>query len=432
MQPLRMHKVLGIWCLPPKIKRAAQRSRRGFDPKTNQVFRFDPITGRPCQQNDAGCAGQVKSGQAYKFDPITGQTCNPNNTQPQVIRSTQPVVAQTQPEPNPEERRALEFLQREQEAMVAPTAIHFAGSPSSNATLPSGLGPNSQSDLAQVAALGAALSNNRNSTNAAQVGSGLFSPTSSLSSSEYDSQNMQTRKQQFLEQSTRGSGTNDYLNSVRTAPISRYEIEAEWEIPAVLEQSLNSDLPGDIKALVTSNVYDTATGQYVLIPQGSRLIGKYDSHIAYGQDGAQVAWNRIIFPDASSVYLGGMEGLDSHGNAGLRDKVDRHYKRLFGFAALSSVFDAAFDISQRQNQSVLTYPSPMQTACASAGREMSETGSTITRRNLNVQPTIKVPAGYKFTVRVNRDIVFEAPYKPLTDNPEPVQPQNQLRRRSGF
>src|SRR5207244_10611319 len=135
-----------------------------------------------------------------------------------------------------------------------------------------------------------------------------------------------------------------------------------WEIPSVLEQGLKSDLPGELKALVTSNVYDTATGRYLLIPQGARLVGKYDSRVSYGQDGVQVAWERIIFPDASTVDLNGMAGLDAHGNAGLRDQVDRHYKRLFGFAALTSLFTAAFDVSQRQNQSVLNYPNPTETA----------------------------------------------------------------------
>ena len=82
-----------------------------------------------------------------------------------------------------------------------------------------------------------------------------------------------------------------------------------------------------------ASVYDTATGRYLLIPQGSRLVGEYDSRVAYGQDGVQVAWNRIIFPDASSIDLNGMVGLDSHGNAGLREKVDRHYARMLGFSA---------------------------------------------------------------------------------------------------
>jgi type IV secretion system protein VirB10 len=209
------------------------------------------------------------------------------------------------------------------------------------------------------------------------------------------------------------------------------KLKAGWEIPAVLEQGLNSDLPGELKALVTVNVYDTATGQFLLIPQGSRLVGKYDSRVSYGQSGVQVVWNRIIFPDASSVDLNGMEGLDAQGNAGLRDKVDLHYKRLFGSAALSSLFTAAFDISQRQNQSVLNYPSPTQTAEASVSRNMSDTGAAITRRNLNVQPTIKVPVGYRFTVRVNRDILFDTPHEPIQADPQTVPQGQQLRQQLG-
>jgi type IV secretion system protein VirB10 len=232
---------------------------------------------------------------------------------------------------------------------------------------------------------------------------------------EYDGQNMQYRKEAFLA-AQRNRQADDYLHSTRQAPLSRYEIKAGWEIPAVLEQSLNSDLPGDLKALVTSNVYDTATGLYLLIPQGSRLIGKYDSRVSYGQEGVQVAWSRIIYPDASSIDLDGMMGLDSHGNAGLRDQVDRHYRRLIGFSILTSLFTAAFEVSQRSTQSALTYPTPAQTAGAAVGQELSQTGAQITRRNLNVQPTIKIPAGYKFTVRVNHDILFEAPYQSIGAN----------------
>jgi type IV secretion system protein TrbI len=171
---------------------------------------------------------------------------------------------------------------------------------------------------------------------------------------------------------------------------------------------------------------------FLLIPQGSRLIGKYDSRVSFGQSGVEVVWNRIIFPDTSSIDLNGMEGLDAQGNAGLRDKVDRHYKRLFGFAALNSLFSAAFDVSQRQNQSVLSYPSTTQTAEASVSRSMTETGSEITRRNLNVQPTIKVPVGYRFTVRVSRDIMFDAPYEPLQSGPDADPEQKQLWRRSAL
>lgn len=314
--------------------------------------------------------------------------------------------------------------------MQAPTSIHFANA-SSTTSVSGSSNPTSQNDLAQVAALGAVLSGSRG-TDQSNLNSGFIPSSTQSGSSDYDSQNMQTRKEQFLDTAS-AKKTDDYLRSTRTAPLSEYEIEAGWEIPAVLEQSLNSDLPGEIKALVMSNVYDTASGQYLLIPQGSRLIGKYDARVAYGQDGVQVVWNRIIFPDASSVDLSGMVGLDSHGNSGLRDKVDRHYKRLFGFAALTSAFTAAFEISQRRNQSVLATPSVSDSASSAVGRGLSETGAQIAGRNLNVQPTIRVPVGYKFTVRVNRDILFDAPYEPERADPDMITvQQRELRKRSGL
>src|ERR1700719_4551732 len=134
-----------------------------------------------------------------------------------------------------------------------------------------------------------------------------------------------------------------------------------------MEQALNSDLPGEVKALVTSNAYDTATGRYILIPQGARLVGEYNSQLGYGQDGVQVVWNRVIYPDGSSLDLSGMLGQDAHGFAGFRDKVDHHYKRLLGFAVLTSLFAAASEVSQNQNRSVLTYPSPAEVAGGASG-----------------------------------------------------------------
>jgi type IV secretion system protein VirB10 len=204
------------------------------------------------------------------------------------------------------------------------------------------------------------------------------------------------------------------LKSTRNAPLSLYEIKGGWEIPAVLEQALNSDLPGELKALVSSNVYDTATGRFLLIPQGSRLLGVYNSRIGYGQDGVQVIWDRVIYPDGSSLDLSGMIGQDAHGYSGFRDKVDHHYKRLIGFAVLTSLFAAASEISQSQNRSLLTYPSPAQVAGSAVGQQAAELGAQITRRNLSVQPTIKIPVGYRFNVRVNRDILFDSPYAPMS------------------
>lgn len=227
---------------------------------------------------------------------------------------------------------------------------------------------------------------------------------------ELDDSNVQSRKESFLAAARRAI-PDDYLSSTRTKPFSKYEIKAGWEIPAVLEQDINSDLPGELKALVRSNVYDTATGKYLLIPQGSRLVGTYDSAIGFGQKRLEVVWNRIIFPDASWVDLGGMLGQDAHGSAGLSHDVDNHYKRLVGFAVLTSVFSAGFQLSQAQRTSVLQTPTAGQIAASAAGQEISQVGSEITRRNLNVQPTIKAPIGYKFNVRVNRDILFDGPYE---------------------
>jgi len=362
----------------------------------------------PASQVTTVCGADPKTGEPYKFNPQTGQPCDGFQQERVVVRQpmaarTQQVAATQPPQETPEERRIAAAYEREQEAIQAPTSIRNSETPSTQTMI----GQAAPNDLSQVAS---SLGHARGP--AGQGADSLARTNGQALQNDYDSQNMQSRREEFLAAS-RNHQEEDYLRSAREAPLSRYEIKAGWEIPAILEQSLNSDLPGELKALVTSNVYDTATGLFLLIPQGSRLVGKYDSRISYGQDGVQVAWSRIIFPDATSLDLDGMLGLDSHGNAGLRDKVDHHYRRLIGFTVLTSLFTAAFDISQRTNQTTLTYPTPAQTAGSAVGQELSETGAQITRRNLNVQPTIKVPAGYKFTVRVNRDILFETPYQPI-------------------
>jgi type IV secretion system protein VirB10 len=238
------------------------------------------------------------------------------------------------------------------------------------------------------------------------------SPAQRGQATTYDGQNAQTQKEDFLEK-TWDRAVEDYLKSTRTAPLSRYEIKAGWDIPATLEQAINSDLPGEVKALVRSNVYDTATGRYLLIPQGARLLGTYNSVISYGQARVQVVWTRIIFPDGTSIDLDGMSGHDGQGKSGFHDQVDNHYARLVGFAVLTSAFAAGLGLSQRQNATLLAVPSAGQTASAAVGQQLTELGAEVTRRNLNIQPTIKIREGYRFNVRVNRDMLFDAPYKPV-------------------
>jgi type IV secretion system protein VirB10 len=286
------------------------------------------------------------------------------------------------------------------------------GSPGFGGASQAGAGRNNGDDAAQIASMVQALSRQSSGSQIAPdaVRALVAARASSGGEGGDDAdQNLQSRKESFLAKARTGQ-MDDYLKSTRNAPLSRYEIKAGWEIPAVLEQALNSDLPGELKALVSSNVYDTATGRFLLIPQGSRLLGVYNSRIGYGQDGVQVIWDRVIYPDGSSLDLGGMIGQDAHGYSGFRDKVDHHYKRLIGFAVLTSLFAAASEISQNQNRSLLTYPSPAQLVGSAVGQQASDLGAQITRRNLNVQPTIKVAVGYRFNVRVNRDILFDGPY----------------------
>jgi type IV secretion system protein TrbI len=319
-------------------------------------------------------------------------------------------------EPTPEQRRVIAAYEAEQQAIFAPTAVRsgVGQQVGSAAAAPQMFAPTERSGLEQASDIGGLV---RSLTTVA--GRGASETGSNAIDRDSDSgQRSERGKEEFLARARSGQGS-DSVKSARSAPLSPYEIKAGWEIPAVLEQALNSDLPGELKALVSSNVYDTATGLYLLIPQGSRMVGVYDSRVGYGQEGAQVVWDRVIYPDGSSLNLGGMIGQDAHGAAGFRGNVDRHYRRLIGFAVLTSMFAAASDMAQSRNRTLLTYPSAGEVAASAAGREVSEVGAQITRRNLNVQPTIKVPIGYLFNVRVNRDILFDAPYEPLVNASKP-------------
>lgn len=306
---------------------------------------------------------------------------------------------------SPEERLRLAAFREEQQAIASPTAI--GGNSATSLGNASSLGSDPLQQYGPLASLLSSISKQN------PIGQDVQSASSTgQTGSAYDGQNGQSQKDSFL-QKARSRTTENYLKSTRTDPLSRYEIKAGWDIPATLEQAIDSDLPGDVKALVRSNVYDTATGRYLLIPQGARLLGTYNSAISYGQARVQVVWTRIVFPDGSSINLDGMSGHDDQGRAGFHDQVNNHYARLVGFAVLTSAFAAGLELSQRQNSSLLTTPTAGQTASAAVGQQLTELGAEVTRRNLNIQPTIKIRVGYKFTVRVNRDMLFDAPYEPV-------------------
>jgi type IV secretion system protein TrbI len=202
-----------------------------------------------------------------------------------------------------------------------------------------------------------------------------------------------------------------YLDSRLQAPLSPYELKTGTVIPSILIGSANSDLPGDLVAQVSQNVYDTVSGNHLLIPQGTRLFGHYDSQLTFGQARLLVSWQRLIYPNGSTLELKGMNGYDQEGAAGFADRVNNHYGRIFGWALLTSVFSAGSQLSQPQQANSLV-PSNGQVAAASVGQQMTQLGAELAARNIQVQPTVEIRKGYRFNVMVNKDIVFPGNYEP--------------------
>ena len=179
-------------------------------------------------------------------------------------------------------------------------------------------------------------------------------------------------------------------------------------LPATLQTGIQSDLPGTIIAKIRQDVFDTKTGNYLLIPQGATLIGVYDSQVAYGQERVLIAWQRLIFPNGVSQNLEGQAGVDLMGLAGLQDKVNHHYFRVFSSAVMFSLFGAAAQLSQPQtNNNGL---SPQQIVAGAMGQQLSETGAQLVARNMNIQPTLTIRPGANFNVLLARDLVLPGPY----------------------
>jgi type IV secretion system protein VirB10 len=215
-------------------------------------------------------------------------------------------------------------------------------------------------------------------------------------------QNMQDRKRAFLAAPVdRKTVSPDRLAN----PPSRYAVQAGAVIPAALITGIRSDLPGEITAQVTENVYDSPSGRYLLIPQGSKLIGSYDSQVSFGQDRVLLVWTRLIMPNGRSIVLERQPGADTQGFAGLEDEVDHHWTRLVGAAALSTLLGVGAELGATNNDSAIL------TALRRGSTDsLNQTGQQIVRRNLNVQPTITVRPGFPVRVIVNRDLVL-APYR---------------------
>jgi type IV secretory pathway VirB10-like protein len=218
--------------------------------------------------------------------------------------------------------------------------------------------------------------------------------------------NRAEEKRAFLTDRAPQPTSENYLTAGLDDPASPYEVKAGTVIPAIMIGGVISDLPGQILGQVSENVYDTATGRHILIPQGSKLVGTYDNAVTTGQERVLVAWTRIIYPDASSIDLGKMPGTDASGYAGFHDKVDNHFWKMFGNALLLSVFSAGVQISQGGQNSGADGLTPQQTIAAGLGQQLGELGEELARRNSGIQPTLEIRPGYRFTVAVTKDMIL--------------------------
>jgi len=201
------------------------------------------------------------------------------------------------------------------------------------------------------------------------------------------------------------------LGADQETPGSRYELRAGAVIPATLQSGINSELPGQITAIVAQDVRDTATGTFVLIPQGSRLVGSYGADVQYGQERVLVAWQRVTWPDGKVLDIGAMPGADGAGYSGFHDLVDNHFWRLFGNALLLSGITGGVAYSQdalAPNGDRTTVGSAMG---QSVGQQLGQVSEEMIRKQMNVAPTIEIRPGYRFNVQVTKDLTFNGPYR---------------------
>lgn len=216
--------------------------------------------------------------------------------------------------------------------------------------------------------------------------------------------NGQGVKESFFNQDIADLG---YLPKSVVPQMSPFELKRGSVIPATLVTGINSDLPGRITAQVSQNVYDSATGRHLLIPQGSKLFGRYDSKVAFGQDRILVIWTDLIFPNGSTLQIGGMAGTDAAGYGGFTDKVDNHYFETFGSAILVALIGAGTEMMIPQDRDSLgTANSAEDAARRSFAKTFGQISEQTVEKNLNVQPTLEIRPGYQFNVLVDQDIVF--------------------------
>ena len=214
--------------------------------------------------------------------------------------------------------------------------------------------------------------------------------------------NLQERKNAFL--GGEGTKNTDTLGATLRHPESPYELQAGTILPAVLLTGINSDLPGPVIAHVRENVYDTVSGNFLIVPQGSRLLAHYDSMVAWGQERVLLCWNRLLLPNGDSIDLQCMPAADLAGAAGLTDQVDDHWFRLVKGVAVASLLAATTQAAA--GNTVGFTPTVPQVWATNAAGSINQVGQQLARRDLAIQPTITVRPGYAVNVIVTKDMVL--------------------------
>ncbi|EGY02354.1 conjugal transfer protein Trb [Nitrospirillum viridazoti Y2] len=189
-------------------------------------------------------------------------------------------------------------------------------------------------------------------------------------------------------------------------PVSPYVIQAGTVLAAALVTGLNSDLPGQVIAQVTENVYDSVTGRFLLIPQGARLLGTYDSAVTYGQSRILVVWTRLLLPDGKSLVLDRLPATDTEGHAGLEDEVDYHTGRLLRGMVLSTLLGVSGELASNGDTQTSGGGNVVVAVRQSGDNAANQVGQRLAAKDLGVQPTLTDRPGLPLRVLVNRDLVF--------------------------
>jgi type IV secretion system protein TrbI len=186
-----------------------------------------------------------------------------------------------------------------------------------------------------------------------------------------------------------------------TPPVSPYVVQAGSIIPAALITGIQSDLPGQITAQVTQNVYDSPTGRILLVPQGSRLIGEYDSEVSAGQSRVLLAWDRLILPGGRSILLDRQPGADASGMAGIRDRVNYHWGSMLKAALVSTLLGVGTELATDSDDALV------EALRYGTQDTINQTGRQVVQRQLSVPPTLTIRPGHVLRVIVTRDLVLE-------------------------